>query len=102
MAAIVLQRTGQRDQIRRCRVLAIDEVSMLSEWFFEFLDVFLQIIRGDPRPFGGTQLVLCGDFFQMPPVDEARLEHLSHTHTLSLFHSVCDSGCAQVLRAGAA
>ncbi len=62
---------------------------MLSEWFFEFLDVFLQIIRGDPRPFGGTQLVLCGDFFQMPPVDEARLEHLSHTHTHSLSSILC-------------
>ncbi len=69
---------------------------MLSEWFFEFLDVFLQIIRGDPRPFGGTQLVLCGDFFQMPPVDEARLEHLSHTHTLSLPFCVRQWLCAGV------
>lgn len=50
-------------------VLVIDEISMLGGSFLEKLSFVASRARNDRRPFGGVQLVLCGDFFQLPPVD---------------------------------
>ena len=51
---------------RSLRVLVIDEVSMLEPSFLDFLDVRVREIRGNLiRPFGGLQLVFCGDFCQV-------------------------------------
>lgn len=49
-------------------ILIIDEVSMMTPELFEKLDAVGRRIRGSNRPFGGIQLVLVGDFFQLPPV----------------------------------
>jgi ATP-dependent DNA helicase PIF1 len=52
-------------------ILVIDEVSMMSCEMFELLDTIGRQIRGrgnKNKPFGGIQLVLCGDFCQLPPV----------------------------------
>lgn len=54
---------------RRCRVLVIDEVSMLSAWFLDLLDYVAQHVRQRlGEPFGGVQLIFTGDFLQLPPV----------------------------------
>lgn len=51
------------------QVLVIDEISMVSAMFFEKLDAMVRILRKKPAvAFGGIQVVLCGDFFQLPPV----------------------------------
>lgn len=55
-------------RLRRLKVLVIDEVSMVSAELFYALDEILRQIRDSPRPFGGLQLVVCGDFLQLPPV----------------------------------
>ena len=49
-------------------VLVLDEVSMLSSKLFNLLDLIGQRVRKSPLPFGGIQLVFCGDFFQLPPI----------------------------------
>ena len=49
-------------------VLVIDEISMLPGWFLDLLDFLSKVLRGDTRPFGGLQVVLVGDMFQLPPV----------------------------------
>ena len=52
-----------------CRTLVIDEVSMLDPEFFGKLDhVAKEVRRNRRKAFGGVQLILCGDFFQLPPV----------------------------------
>lgn len=54
---------------RRTNVLFIDEISMLKVSLFDKLDYIGRKLRRSPnKPFGGMQLVLCGDFAQLPPV----------------------------------
>lgn len=52
----------------KVRVLVIDEISMISSILFDKLDVVARAVRGNDMPFGGIQLVVTGDFFQLPPV----------------------------------
>lgn len=61
-------RTRRRTQIRAANVLVIDEVSMMHAWLFDMVDQVCRVVRNDDRPFGGLQVVLSGDFFQLPPV----------------------------------
>eukprot|EP01114_Cavostelium_apophysatum_P006605 TRINITY_DN1799_c0_g1_i3.p1 TRINITY_DN1799_c0_g1~~TRINITY_DN1799_c0_g1_i3.p1 ORF type:complete len:540 (-),score=117.00 TRINITY_DN1799_c0_g1_i3:2-1621(-) len=53
---------------QEAKVLIIDEVSMLSAEMFEKIDYTARRIRGVNKPFGGLQVIFCGDFFQLPPV----------------------------------
>jgi hypothetical protein len=55
-------------RVRNTPVLIIDEVSMLSYTTLDMVDKVLRELRGDERAFGGIQIVLVGDFFQLPPV----------------------------------
>jgi len=52
----------------KVRTLVIDEVSMMDPDFFEFLDAVGRGVRRVGKPFGGVQLILVGDFCQLPPV----------------------------------
>ncbi|KAB8287965.1 AAA ATPase [Bifidobacterium ramosum] len=61
-------KTRRRRKIEATDVLVIDEVSMMHAWLFDMVDQVCRAIRRDPRPFGGIQVVLSGDFFQLPPV----------------------------------
>ncbi|HIP35906.1 MAG TPA: DUF2075 domain-containing protein [Crocinitomix sp.] len=56
------------DRIHQTDVLIIDEISMLHKDQLDSIHYILEACLGDPRPFGGLQVVLCGDFFQLPPV----------------------------------
>ena len=53
---------------RTCKVLVLEEVSMLSGSFLELVDLIGQRCRGNSKTLGGVQLVICGDFFQLPPI----------------------------------
>jgi len=59
-------RTAKR--VRETKVLVIDEVSMLSADTLTAAEIVCRKIRGGAEPFGGMQVVLVGDFFQLPPV----------------------------------
>lgn len=50
-------------------VLVIDEISMLTPHLFDKLEHIARYIRLSEKDFGGIQLVMCGDFFQLPPVE---------------------------------
>lgn len=57
------------DRFQQARVLIIDEISMLSANFFENIDRICRHMRRNTAPFGGLQIILCGDLFQLPPVE---------------------------------
>ena len=48
--------------------IVIDESSMILSDTFEKMDRILQVICKNGRPFGGKQIILFGDIFQLPPV----------------------------------
>ena len=58
--------------IQRTEILVIDEISMLHDYSFTAVDIALRQIRGNDIPFGGIQVILCGDFFQLPPVSRGK------------------------------
>lgn len=62
------------EQIRKTDCLIIDEVSMLPAYYLENLDREFKIARGNNEPFGGMQVVLVGDFLQLPPVDKHEID----------------------------
>ena len=53
---------------KQCQCLIIDEISMIEADFFDKLEAVARVVRRRREPFGGIQLVLCGDFLQLPPV----------------------------------
>ena len=53
---------------KKTDMLVVDEISMMTPELFEKLDLIGKRIRASEKPWGGIQLVLCGDFFQLPPV----------------------------------
>lgn len=54
-------------------VLIIDEVSMLSPELFDKLELVARSIRHSTQPFGGIQLILTGDFFQLPNINQKNM-----------------------------
>lgn len=52
--------------------LIIDEVSMVRADQFDYIDRLLRYVKDPSRPFGGVQVVIVGDFFQLPPVAKAQ------------------------------
>ncbi|HET8690353.1 MAG TPA: PIF1 family DEAD/DEAH box helicase [Candidatus Saccharimonadales bacterium] len=60
---------GRLEAIQKTDVLIIDEVSMLHDYRLDMIDEILRRVRQDDSPFGGIQVVFCGDFFQLPPVE---------------------------------
>lgn len=70
---LIARKKKVRERIEQTKILMIDEISMISRNFLSNLDIVLQYIRLDNRPFGGIQVIFCGDFFQLPPVSRVRL-----------------------------
>jgi len=54
--------------IQQTKVLIIDEISMLSSSTIDSVERIVRYFVDRTRPFGGIQVVVCGDFFQLPPI----------------------------------
>lgn len=61
-------------RVQNARILIIDEVSMLSARTLSMVDAVCKEIRRNRQSFGGLQVVLVGDFFQLPPVSRRENE----------------------------
>jgi ATP-dependent DNA helicase PIF1 len=61
-------KTSIKDRIRKTDILVIDEISMMSASVFEKLNLIFQSLKRSPKPFGGIQLILTGDFLQLETV----------------------------------
>jgi len=57
------------ERLSKTHVLCIDEISMVSADLFEVIDTTLRFVKRRPNvPFGGVQLLVLGDFAQLPPI----------------------------------
>ncbi|VEU19918.1 DEKNAAC100769 [Brettanomyces naardenensis] len=57
-----------RERWKNLEVLIIDEISMIDGELFGKLDFIARKMKKNNLPFGGIQLIVCGDFYQLPPV----------------------------------
>ena len=64
----LIQKEFLHKRINKLKVLIIDEISMVSPELFHSIDKILRAFKYSDKPFGGLQLVLSGDFFQLPPI----------------------------------
>ncbi len=60
------------NRFEKTKVLIIDEVSMLHASRLDMVDKVLRRFKGKEAPFGGLQVILSGDFFQLPPINKNR------------------------------
>ena len=65
-------KTRRGKRIRATDILVIDEISMMHAWLFDMVDQACRAVRRNPEPFGGLQVVMSGDLFQLPPVAHAK------------------------------
>ena len=71
----------KRHMVRRfetTKVLIIDEVSMLNSTLLDLVDQVCRVFKENNRPFGDMQVVLCGDFFQLPPISKPSQPQAEH------------------------
>jgi ATP-dependent DNA helicase PIF1 len=62
-----------KERIQEYDAMIIDEISMVGGEFFDRLSEHFAFVRERPgEPFGGMQMIVLGDFFQLPPVEGAK------------------------------
>lgn len=76
---LIQQKEHLHKQINAVNVLIIDEISMITAMTLDSVDRVVQMIRRDGRAMGGLQVILVGDFFQLPPVTPRNLDGTEST-----------------------
>lgn len=66
----VASRKQKQSNWKKTNILVIDEVSMMSAKLLHILDLIARRVKTALFPFGGIQLLLFGDFYQLPPVGD--------------------------------
>lgn len=68
----LLKKEQLKKRLSKTKVLIIDEISMLHAHRLDLVNQVIQEFKSNHfQPFGGIQVVLCGDFFQLPPVSKS-------------------------------
>ena len=60
--------------LKNLELLIIDEISMVRAPMLDAISQSLQIHRNSTEPFGGVNVLACGDLFQLPPVVQSHEE----------------------------
>ncbi len=58
-------------KIKTANMLAIDEISMISASTLDLINELFKNVRNSKKAFGGLQLILFGDFLQLPPIERS-------------------------------
>jgi ATP-dependent DNA helicase PIF1 len=71
------------------RLLIIDEISMLSPDIFDKLNKIAQAVRENKKSFGGIQLILSGDFCQLPVVKSSKFCFQAECWNICVHETIC-------------
>lgn len=75
LSASTLRLKNEKQQVlKEIDTLIIDEISMVRVDVFDKIDKILKIINKSAKPFGGKQVIVFGDLFQLPPVTKRNEE----------------------------
>lgn len=95
----IMRNSKAKNRWLRTKVLVVDEVSMVDGELFDKLESIARFIRKNGRPFGGIQLVVTGDFFQLPPVPDygkqVKFAFDADTWSTSVHHTI---GLTEIFR----
>jgi ATP-dependent DNA helicase PIF1 len=82
------------------KCLIIDEISMVDGDLFDKLSQIGRTIRNNGRPWGGIQLIITGDFFQLPPVPESGSREIKFAFEAATWNTSIDHtiGLTEVFR----
>ncbi|KAJ1441400.1 P-loop containing nucleoside triphosphate hydrolase [Sesbania bispinosa] len=86
----VLSNNGACKRWRKVKALVIDEISMISAKLFDNLDYVARGVRGVNETWGGIQLVVSGDFFQLPPVTEKKSQRVKYAFEADCWNNSFD------------
>jgi ATP-dependent DNA helicase PIF1 len=75
---------------RKLTVLIIDEVSMLDSELLEKLNYLAKKIKRSESPFGGIQVIISGDFLQLPPITKANLSTINYCFKSNAWKEIVD------------
>jgi ATP-dependent exoDNAse (exonuclease V) alpha subunit len=64
----LLDKKYLQTRFKKLKILIIDEISMVSPNVFSSIDKILRAFKQSDEPFAGIQVILSGDFFQLPPI----------------------------------
>lgn len=67
----IAEKKHVRNKVKNTSVFIIDEISMLHHFRLDLIERVIKKIKKSNEPFGGMQIVFCGDFFQLPPVKKS-------------------------------
>lgn len=82
------------NDIKKTEVLIIDEVSMLHDYRLDMIDEVCRRIRDkSDQSFGGLQVVLSGDFFQLPPINKSKEESGGFIVNAQAWHELKPAVC---------
>ncbi len=70
----ILGKTYLKARFHKTNILIIDEISMLHAHRLDMIDRVCRAFKEKDVPFGGMQIIMCGDFFQLPPVTRGEEE----------------------------
>lgn len=68
--SLLLEKKYLQTRFKKLKVLIIDEISMVSPNIFSSIDKILRAFKQSDEPFAGIQVILSGDFFQLPPISK--------------------------------
>ncbi|MFH1627046.1 MAG: AAA family ATPase [bacterium] len=81
------------NRFKNTDVLIIDEISMLHHFRLDLIEKIARHLKKNQSPFGGMQIILCGDFFQLPPVSRIGEEKSHFSYKSETWKKLCLKIC---------